>query len=901
MRLNLAPWQPGLDVINAAISVALSTVVVVTVATGNATVSPVASAPTISQPAAGSGISGAAPGAIVGQAPPGSVVEVYDGDKKLGETKADQAGNYRFSLPTLAPGQHTLSTRVKDEKGNPIASSAPIRVTVSGGQAAQVAPTAVGAKPGAQAPTLTDLPQGTQWPSGMPAMLAGTAPPGSKVQLFANDKLSGETVTGQDGKWSLMQPSLPAGDHFLTTRAYGPNGALLGESAPAKVTVVGPGTPTVAVRPAAGQATAAVGVSVTRTAVVTSAAGTAPKTTVTASLATTATRVTTATLTGSAATAQAARPVFTGLKDGAQLPPGAPLAGTAAPGTKIRLFDGEKQIGETTAGADGRWSVALPALAAGAHALTASALGADGRVLGTSAPLNVTVGGTPGTTIQTVGTPGSAAVITGTLRPAGVVTGTPPVVQPAARITGTATMTGTGRPTGVITGTPQVARPAGAPGSTQPGATAAQPGATAAAATASAPGGAGVSLPAGEPIFLLGTADPGARLRIFSDNTQVGEAVADASGQWRLMLPALKTGTHELVARVFDAAGKQLSSSAPLTITIPGSSAPGAAVPTPGKGTPVAAGTPAAAATTAAPPVISGPLPGAEVPATSPGALAGKAEPGSTIRIYDGDALVAEIVVGQDGAWRVVLPQMAEGPHTFVVRVVSPEGSETNPSAPVLVVVRPAMITTPVPTTPGAAGSAARPSVSSPEAGGAVQASQPLLSGSAAPGSTVRIYAGTVPIGETKTDASGKWHFVPPTPLAIGKHALRVTSVGPDGVEAPAEVFEIIVAEGATGLKPLMFSASYGKAPSPFGLLQGTAPPGAIVVLYDGDVRVVKIPVDANGLWQYALPARTRLGQHQYRIVVTSPDGATIYQAGPVAVRIGAAPPPFLPRTGPAD
>ena len=211
-------WHAGLDAINAAVSVALSTTIAVTVATGNATVSPVASTPMISQPAAGSGISGAAPGAIVGQAPPGSVVEVYDGDKKLGETKADQAGNYRFSLPTLAPGEHTLSTRISDAKGNPIATSAPIPVKVSDGQVAQVAPTVVGAKPGAQIPTFTDLPQGTQWPSGMPAMLAGTAPPGSKVQVFANDKLSGETVAGPDGKWSLPQPPLPTGDHFLTTR-----------------------------------------------------------------------------------------------------------------------------------------------------------------------------------------------------------------------------------------------------------------------------------------------------------------------------------------------------------------------------------------------------------------------------------------------------------------------------------------------------------------------------------------------------------------------------------------------------------------------------------------------------------------------------------------------------------
>ena len=127
MPLNRAPGRPGLDVINTAIGGVLSAVVVVTAATGNATVSPVASAPTISQPAAGSGISGAVSGVIGGQAPPGSVVEVYDGDKKLGETKADQAGNYRFSLPALSPGQHTLSTRTNDAKGNPILNSAPFR------------------------------------------------------------------------------------------------------------------------------------------------------------------------------------------------------------------------------------------------------------------------------------------------------------------------------------------------------------------------------------------------------------------------------------------------------------------------------------------------------------------------------------------------------------------------------------------------------------------------------------------------------------------------------------------------------------------------------------------------------------------------------------------------------
>ena len=167
---------------------------------------------------------------------------------------------------------------------------------------------------------------------------------------------------GKTASGASRRLALPTGDHFLR-RAVWPEWHTSGRIGAAKVTVVGPGTPTVAVKPAAGQATAAAGVAVTRTAVVTSAAGTAPKATLTASLATTATRITTATLTGPAATAQACA----GLRraDGrAELPPGALLAGTATPGTKIHLFDGEKQIGETMAGADGKWSLALPALAA---------------------------------------------------------------------------------------------------------------------------------------------------------------------------------------------------------------------------------------------------------------------------------------------------------------------------------------------------------------------------------------------------------------------------------------------------------------------------------------------------------------------------------------------------------
>ena len=47
------------------------------------------------------------------------------------------------------------------------------------------------------------------------------------------------------------------------------------------------------------------------------------------------------------------------------------LAGTAAPGPSIKLYDGAKLIGEATVDANGNWTVTVEPLAAGEHSLTA--------------------------------------------------------------------------------------------------------------------------------------------------------------------------------------------------------------------------------------------------------------------------------------------------------------------------------------------------------------------------------------------------------------------------------------------------------------------------------------------------------------------------------------------------
>ena len=91
--------------------------------------------------------------------------------------------------------------------------------------------------------------------------------------------------------------------------------------------------------------------------------------------------------------AQVAAPALVAPAAEAALLAGQPgeLSGTAAPNAQIRVSDGDVPLGETTADANGQWTLAVPALSPGTHTLTAQVLDANGNVVAASEPLNVTV------------------------------------------------------------------------------------------------------------------------------------------------------------------------------------------------------------------------------------------------------------------------------------------------------------------------------------------------------------------------------------------------------------------------------------------------------------------------------------------------------------------------------
>jgi nucleoid-associated protein YgaU len=62
------------------------------------------------------------------------------------------------------------------------------------------------------------------------------------------------------------------------------------------------------------------------------------------------------------------------------------------------------------------------------------------------------------------------------------------------------------------------------------------------------------------------------------------------------------------------------------------------------------------------------------------------------------------------------------------------------------------------------------------------------FAGTAAPGATVRTYIDNKPVGDAAADEKGHWTLVPPEPVAVGDHQLRLDELGKKGVAARIEL-----------------------------------------------------------------------------------------------------------------
>jgi hypothetical protein len=181
---------------------------------------------------------------VAGRATPGDRVRVLDGDRALGEVTADARGEWVLVPATpIAPGNRQLRLEATGPDGGPARRSDEV-VALS-----VIRPTSGGGKPSALAVLLPGdanqqprVLQEPAWSTGINKLLSldtatfnaehrlvlsGHAAPGSRVNIYADNRLLGTVAADAAGKWSLASAEpQPAGGFELWLDQLDANGSV---------------------------------------------------------------------------------------------------------------------------------------------------------------------------------------------------------------------------------------------------------------------------------------------------------------------------------------------------------------------------------------------------------------------------------------------------------------------------------------------------------------------------------------------------------------------------------------------------------------------------------------------------------------------------------------------------
>jgi len=680
---------------------------------------------------------------LSGTAEANSIVTIREGNTVLGTVVAGATGAWTFTPAALAEGSHSFTVTATDPQGNVSTDSNTYTVVVD--TTAPTVPAIVTVNDNVEGST-GNLTNGQLTNDGTPT-LSGTGEEGSTVRILDGTTLLGTALVGPGGTWTFTpEPALGDGLHSLRVNAIDPAGNVSANSPVFNITVDStlPPAPTL--------------------------------TTVVDDVG----------------------PVTGTLTSGATTNDGQPtLNGTGEVGSTIRIFDNNVQIGTAVVNAAGTWTFTpATALGEGAHQLSLSAVDAAGNVSATTTLFDLTVD---------------------TLAP------TAPAIS---------SVTDDRTPdTGVLT--------------------------------------SGESTNDALPT-LAGTAEAGATVRILDNGVQIGVTTADRDGAWSFT-PGneLANGSHTLTTTATDAAGNVSAPSAGFVVVVD-TIAPQAPIITQAvddQGS------------------ITGPVGSGQVTNDTLPVLNGTSEPNAIVRIYEGQTLVAETVAGADGSWTANLSTpLTQGNHVFTATATDAAGNlsgdsatftlnvdTTPPPTPVLV-----SVTDDVPAGTGALTS-----------GQVTNDTQPTLTGTAEPGSTVRIYDGTALIG-TVVATNGSWSYTPTAALADGTHTLTVTASDAAGNTSAATGEFTLVVDATAPAAPVISSVvdDVGSITGPVTsatptndnrpTLNGTAEAGATVRIYDGTTLVGEAVADASGNW--SLPQTSVAladGQHNFTVTATDAAGNT--------------------------
>jgi len=387
---------------------------------------------------------------------------------------------------------------------------------------------------------------------------------------------------------------------------------------------------------------------------------------------------------------------------------------------------------------------------------------------------------------------------------------------------------------------------------------------------------------------LFGSATAGGIVKIYEGAVLLGQAIAGVDGKWEFTPPVgLSEGAHSLTATVTTPAKGESDRSASfeLTIDFTAPNKPSIDQVYDDKG------------------ISQGALSSGQSTDDTTPTLSGKAEAGSTVRIYDNGALIGTTVADAAGNWsHTPNPQLGNGEHVFTVTAQDKAGSVSDASDGFAIVVDTIPAPPPVIETVYDDEGSKTGLLNS---GDLTDDAKPTIGGSAEAHATVVIRDHGLEIGRTTADANGKWSFDPVLPMGLGAHKLTAVAIDAAGnVSGVSNQFDLTLGTPEPPAAPVITSVVDDVGSVTGNLLpnavtddarptvNGNAQPGMTVSIFVDGVLVGSAVAKATGEWSITPDADLADGPHNITAKATNAQGNTSDPTAAYPIVVDTTPPP---------
>ncbi|QBC00801.1 Ig-like domain-containing protein [Enterobacter cloacae] len=263
--------------------------------------------------------------------------------------------------------------------------------------------------------------------------------------------------------------------------------------------------------------------------------------------------------------------------------------------------------------------------------------------------------------------------------------------------------------------------------------------------------------------------------------------------------------------------------------------------------------------------------------------ISGKGEPGMTAVIDLGGGQSVSVPVNAEGNWSwTPAPALADGAYTWSVALVDAQGNRGPSTAPVSFTIDTVGNAVSISHAEDNTGPLTNPLAS----GSSTDDVNPVIVGTATPGSLVTLYVDGKEVGSMTADpTTGAWAIEVNPALESGK-TYEITAgeySGPGEIPAPTRPFlltvDTVVPTGSLDRIEDNVGRYQGDVANP-GMtddttptLHGTGRPGDIVFIRDGGDVIGSTTVGADNNWEYTLPEQTNGTALDVSVVFRGPTG----------------------------